>query len=133
MPYIVYYISTLVVMGGFDAIWLTVMGNKLYRPVLGDTMLDKPRIGAAIAFYLIYVTGVTIFAGSAAFRTGSWTTATLYGALFGFFCYATYDLTNQATLRPWAIQITLADICWGTVLTGVSATAAYFITRAIKV
>jgi uncharacterized membrane protein len=122
MRYLVAYAATALVMVGLDFIWLTRMGDTLYRSVLGEIMAKDPDLKAAVAFYLLYVLGVLWFAVRPALASGDWKTALLNGALFGFFAYATYDLTNMATLKVWALKITLADMAWGTVLTGVSAT-----------
>jgi uncharacterized membrane protein len=132
MRYAIFYISTLVACLAIDLIWLTQMNARLYKPVLGDILLEKPRLSAAIAFYLIYIAGVTIFAGIPALRSNSWLHAALYGALFGLFCYATYDLTNQATLKNWSIAITVADIAWGMFMTGASASLGYVIANSLK-
>lgn len=86
---------------------------------------------AAIGFYLIFVVGVVIFAVLPALQAGSWKTALLYGALFGFFTYATYDMTNLATLKGWSFPVTVVDIAWGAFLTGISALAGYLATRAV--
>ncbi|MEM1307807.1 MAG: DUF2177 family protein, partial [Pseudomonadota bacterium] len=79
----------------------------------------------------VYCIGIVIFAVAPALTSGQWTTAALYGALFGFFCYATYDMTNLATLRDWPLRMSLVDIAWGTVLTGFAATSGFFATRAL--
>ncbi len=131
MKYPIYYVASLIICVAIDFVWLKLASERLYKPILGDMLLAKPRFAAAIAFYLIYAAGIVVFPGSAALRTGNWTQALIYGALFGLFCYATYDLTNQATLRNWSIQLTILDMIWGSALTAVSATAGYFITRAI--
>jgi uncharacterized membrane protein len=89
-------------------------------------MAEGFRLAPAIVFYLLYVSGVLVFAVTPALRDGRWTTAALMGALFGFFCYATYDLTNQATLAVWSTTVTVADIAWGVVLTTTGALAGYF-------
>ena len=78
---------------------------------------------AGVAFYLLYLVGVMIFAVRPALAGGDWRQATLFGALFGFFCYATYDLTNLATLKDFTLQATLMDLAWGAVITAVAATA----------
>ena len=131
MQYLTYYLTTLVVCVAVDFVWLSTTTSQLYRPVMGDMLADKPDLTAAAAFYLLYAAGVTIFVGAPALRTGKWTDAPWMGVLFGLFCYMTYDLTNQATLRSWAIQLTLADIAWGMFLTALSGTAAFFVTRAV--
>ncbi len=88
-------------------------------------------MGAAAGFYAIYVVGIVIFSIAPALRTESATTALVYGALFGFFAYATYDMTNYATLRNWPLEVSLVDTAWGTCLTGVSALLGYLATRFI--
>jgi uncharacterized membrane protein len=94
-------------------------------------LADKVRIVPAIVFYLLYPIGIEIFVLVPALRAGSVGHAAIYGALFGLFAYATYDLTNAATLRQWTTQITLADMAWGAVATGLSATIAVLACRAI--
>jgi uncharacterized membrane protein len=113
-----------------DGAWLTFMGPALYKPALGDLLADKVRIVPAIVFYLMYPVGVGIFVIAPALRTGSVGQAAIYGALFGLFAYATYDLTNAATLRQWSTTITLADMAWGAIATGLSATIAVIACRA---
>lgn len=132
MPtYILAYVSILVVFIAVDAIWLSQMGPVLYKPILGDILADKVNIAPAIVFYLMYPLGVEIFAVVPALRANSWSHAAIYGALFGLFAYATYDLTNHATLRNWTSTITLIDLVWGTFVTGFSAMVAFFISRAL--
>ena len=121
--YVAAYLATLVVFFALDFVWLSIMGNALYKPTLGDILLPKFSPAPALIFYVLYIVGVVIFAITPAIQSGSWTTALLFGALFGFFAYGTYDMTNMSTLRNWKLQITVADMLWGTVLTGVSAAA----------
>ncbi|CAM5485598.1 hypothetical protein MAUB1S_08142 [Mycolicibacterium aubagnense] len=125
MTYIVAYIASLIVFGALDAIWLTTMTSRIYRPVLGDILLSDLRVAPALAFYLLYPVGLVVFATMPALRTGSAGTALAQGALFGLIAYATYDLTNYATLRSWTLQITLIDLAYGTVVAGLTALAAY--------
>ena len=130
MTYLAAYLSALVVFGIVDAAWLSTMGNILYRPLLGDLLAPTVRIVPAIAFYLIYPVGVVVFVVLPALRDGSAMASTfLYGLLFGAIAYATYDLTNQATLRTWPLQITLADIAYGAAASGLAAMAALAVTR----
>jgi uncharacterized membrane protein len=129
--YVISYIATALVFLAADAVWLTVAGAALYRPMLGDLVLERFRLVPAVAFYLIYISGIVFFASSSAIASGRWLTALVNGALFGFFAYATYDLTNQATLKAWPLTITIVDLCWGTVLTGVAAALGYIIASAI--
>jgi uncharacterized membrane protein len=129
MKHAIFYLVTLVVCVAVDFIWLKTTSDRLYGAVMGDMLAPQPRLGAAVAFYLLYAAGITIFVGAPALRAGSWSGIALYGPLFALFCYMTYDLTNQATLRNWSIVLTVSDILWGMVLTTVSASAAYFVTR----
>jgi uncharacterized membrane protein len=87
-------------------------------------LADNPNMTIAVVFYLIFVLGILIFAVRPALASGDWRTAALYGALFGFFSYATYDLTNFATMKVWTLRVTVLDIAWGTFLTGTVASAA---------
>ena len=108
-----------------DMIWLAVMSERLYRPTLADLLAANVNLPAAIAFYLMFPIGLTIFAVTPALRGGSAASAALYGGLLGFFAYATYDLSNQATLRNWTTQLTLVDVAWGAVLGALAATVGY--------
>ena len=114
-----------------DSVWLTVMSRLLYRPLLGDMLMDGFRPAPALIFYAIYVAGMVFFAVLPALAENRWQNALLNGAVLGFIAYATYDLTNQATLRSWPVAVTLADLAWGTVLTGVAATAGFLLTRTL--
>lgn len=124
--YLIAYVATGIVFLVLDAIWLSRMGPLVYKPIMGDAALEGFRIAPAVVFYFLYLIGVMIFAISPALSDGRWTTALLFGALFGLFAYATYDLTNQATLKNWSTTLSLIDISWGTFVTAVSAMAGYF-------
>jgi uncharacterized membrane protein len=124
------YASTALVFLGIDAVWLTLAAQRLYRPLIGDMLLEQFDLIPVLLFYLVYIAGIVVFAVSPAFNTGRWTTAGFQGALLGFVAYATYDLTNQATLRNWPVAVTVADLCWGTILTAFAATAGYLVARA---
>jgi uncharacterized membrane protein len=123
--YFVGYAVAALVMLGLDAVWLTLTANALYRPLIGDLMLDGFRPAPAIVFYVLYVCGIVVFAIRPGLAAGRWANALVQGALFGLFAYGTYDLTNQATLKIWSTTLTLADMAWGSFLTAVSATAGY--------
>jgi len=123
------YAVTAIAFLGVDAIWLMLTANRLYRPNLSTHLAEQFKLAPAALFYLLYVAGILIFAVSPAFKSGHWSTAAIYGALFGFFAYATYDLTNQATLKDWPVIVTVVDMCWGTFVTGVAATCGYLATR----
>jgi len=122
------YPATAIVFLALDAAWLTTMADRLYRPALGHLMLERFAALPAIAFYLVYVVGVLVFAVMPGLESRRWTTALGLGALLGLVAYATYDLTNQATLRDWPWRVTLADLGWGTVVTAVAAAAGCRVT-----
>jgi uncharacterized membrane protein len=94
-------------------------------------MMDRPNMSAAALFYLIYVVGIVLFAVGPALKNESLVYAIAYGALFGFFTYATYDLTNYATLKDWPVMVAVVDTAWGTALAGFSAGAGYLLSRQI--
>lgn len=124
------YVATGVVFLAIDAVWLTLAAQRLYRPLMGEMLVENFRLVPAMLFYLIYIAGIVAFAVAPALASGRWTTAALYGAFLGLFAYATYDLTNQATLRNWPVVVTVADLCWGTFVTASAATVGFLITRA---
>lgn len=124
------YLATIIVFLGIDYVWLKYMANSFYREQLGDLMLETPKLGIAGAFYLVFALAVVVLAVLPALKADSWTTALFYGALLGFAAYGTYDITNMATLKNWPVMMSIVDMIWGTFLTGTTATAAFFITRA---
>lgn len=126
MHYAVAWIATAVAFAVLDAIWLSNAAPKIYRPLIGDMLMDGMRLGPAIAFYLIYVSGLTFFAVSPALEKNSLLSAVLVGAAFGFVAYATYDLTNHATLKVWDIRMTLIDMAWGTIASALAAGAGFW-------
>jgi len=125
MTYLASYAAALVVFVISDMIWLGTMVSRFYRPILEEVLLPTVNLPVAIVFYLLYPLGLVIFAITPALKAGSTTTALLYGALFGFFTYATYDLSNFATLRNWTMQLTIVDIAWGTILGAITASVGY--------
>lgn len=126
MAWIIAYGTAALVFGVLDAIWLGWAGKHFYRPNIGELLADSFRMGPAIAFYIAYVAAIVWFAVRPGL-TGGAGTAALNGALLGAICYATYDLTNQATMRTWPVQVTLVDIAWGSFATAVAAAAATFV------
>jgi len=124
MAYLIAYLVCILVMGGLDFLWLSNTSIPLYHRDLGPLLADNPNMAVAVIFYLIFIVGILIFAVRPALASGDWRTAALYGALFGFFSYATYDLTNFATMKVWTLRVTVLDIAWGTFLTGTVASAA---------
>ncbi|WP_280773070.1 DUF2177 family protein [Rhizobium sp. SG_E_25_P2] len=123
------YLSTGIAFAVIDAIWLSTMTSRLYRPVMGDMLADEFRLAPAVAFYLIFIAALVFFAIRPALAAGDWKVALLHGAFFGFAAYATYDLTSQAVLRNWSTLLTVADLIWGTVLSASSAVIGYKATR----
>ena len=123
------YLATATVFLAIDFIWLSQVARKFYVDALGDLLLERPNIAAAAGFYAVYAAGIVFFAVLPAMKSGSALTALTHGALFGFFAYATYDMTNYATLRHWPVSVTVVDVLWGTVLTGFSAFSGYLIMR----
>jgi len=128
--YAIAYVATGLVFLALDAIWLTYAAQRLYRPLMGDMLLESFRLVPAMLFYLIYVAGIVVFAIAPALASERWSAAALYGAFLGFLAYSTYDLTNMATLRNWPVVVTIADLCWGTLLTACAATVGFLVTRA---
>jgi uncharacterized membrane protein len=128
LKYLITYLGTGVAFAILDAVYLTLAGQKVYRPTLDYALADQPALPAAIVFYLVYVLGVLLLAILPNKDAGLGKTA-LTGALLGAMCYATYDLTNQATLKVWATRITLIDICWGAFLTAFGASVGYGVWR----
>jgi uncharacterized membrane protein len=128
-PFLLHYFISGLVFLAVDAVWLGIMGSALYRPQLGNLMLEKFLLAPAIAFYLIYPVGIAVFAVGPALQAASGSLALGYGLLLGFLAYATYNLTNMATLRGWSPVVTLVDIGWGSVATGAAAFACFWILR----
>lgn len=121
--YLAAYAATLLVMLVLDALWLGVMAKTLYQQGIGHLMSEQPRMAVAAAFYLLYPVGLLVFGVAHGGAAGDWKSAALYGGLFGLFAYATYDLTNLATLRNWPASLAAIDIAWGAFVSAASAIA----------
>ena len=119
------YIGALVAMLVIDLLWLAVIAKNLYQSALGNLLADKPNLGAAFVFYLLYPVGVVYFAIAPALASASLGQAALRGALFGFFAYMTYEFTNLALIRGWPSSLVAIDIAWGVALTTGVAVAGY--------
>ena len=128
LKYLITYLGAGVAFAVLDFIYLSAAGQKVYRPLLDYALADKPAIPAAIVFYLVYILGVMLLAVLPN-KDDSIAKVALTGAMLGAMCYATYDLTNQATLKVWATRITIIDICWGTFLTATGATVGLLVWR----
>ncbi len=112
-----------------DMIWLTLIAKNLYSKYLGFIMTSNVKWVAAILFYLLFIVGLAFFVILPAIDRGSWSYALLAGMLFGLISYATYDLTNLATLNNWPVTITIIDLIWGTSLGGLVSMLTYFVVR----
>ncbi|WP_020695755.1 DUF2177 family protein [Reyranella massiliensis] len=125
--YAIAYLASGLIFFVIDAVWLHLASERLYRQHIGHLLADSFNLVPAILFYLIYAFGIVVFAVAPALKAGSWSTASLLGACLGLVAYATYDLTNQATLRSWPVVVTLVDCAWGAFLTSIAATFAYYV------
>jgi uncharacterized membrane protein len=122
--YLVLYLTTLVVLMVLDFLFLGVIAKSFFVSEVGD-MLGEIKLAPALLFYLFYVVGVVVFvSGSAA---ANWQSTLLYGALFGLFCYATFDLTCLALLKHWSWAVAALDVTWGAVVTAVSSTTGLIV------
>ena len=126
------YVVTGLILGAFDAFWLLAVASRLYRREMGDILLSRPNFVAAGIFYLIYTAGIVAFVVSPALEQQSWQHAVGYGALLGLVAYATYDLTNLATLRGFSISIAMIDLVWGVVLTSAVGGLSFAVIRWIS-
>lgn len=121
--YFVTYVAALITMVAIDLLWLGVIAKPLYQQGIGHLMAEKPNIPAAVLFYVLYPVGIVIFAVAPDAVSASWLKTFTSAALFGLFAYATYDLTNLATLKGWPVSLAALDMAWGSLVTGVSALA----------
>ncbi|MGO4512999.1 DUF2177 family protein [Bradyrhizobium sp. 2TAF36] len=132
MAYVTGYITALIAFGAVDAIWLSLMGPALYRPTLGDILLTDLRVAPAVTFYAIYPVGLLVFGVMPGLKSGSVTSVIGLAALFGAIAYATYDLTNFATLRNWTLQLTVLDIAYGAAASALAAFVSALVVRAVS-
>ena len=126
---IISYVLTFAVFFIIDMAWLGFVAKDIYKKYLGNLLSDNVNWAAAIVFYLLFVVGIFIFAIMPSVDKNSLQSAIILGALFGFFTYATYDLTNLATLKDWSLTIVFIDIIWGAVLTSIVSTAGFYIVQ----
>jgi uncharacterized membrane protein len=129
---VISYLLTTLVFLAIDLLWLGVLAKGLYNKYLGSFLSDQVNWTAAIIFYVLFIVGIFVFAILPAVEKDSLSKAIVLGALFGFFTYATYDLTNLATLKGWPLPIVLIDISWGSFLTASVSAAGFTITRWIN-
>jgi uncharacterized membrane protein len=129
LQYVYVYLATVPIFFAVDMLWLGLIAKNIYREYLGYLLRDPINWSAALIFYFIFIVGLLYFAIIPALKEGSLMHAALYGALFGFFTYATYDLTNLATVKDWPLTISLIDMVWGTVLSAVVASLSFLAAR----
>jgi uncharacterized membrane protein len=122
--YAVLYLVTLFVLVPLDFLFLGVVAKDFLTSQVGN-MLGEIKLAPAILFYLLYVVGIVIFVSGGADAT--WQTTLLYGALFGFFCYATFELTSMSLLRNWSWAVVVVNISWGTFVTAVASIAGLLV------
>lgn len=129
-----YILLYLVVLGSFfviDMIWLGLVAKNFYKKQLGFIMAEKVNWPAAIIFYLLFIGGLVFFVIYPSLGQDSWFYAFLTGAFFGMICYATYDLSNLATLKDWPPVVTIVDLVWGSLLSGTLTIIGYLFGRSI--
>lgn len=127
MKYIIHFLLTVPVFFAVDLVWLGIIGKPIYQKYIGHLMAEKVNWPAAITFYLLFIVGILIFAVYPALKIDKVSYAITYGALFGFFTYMTYELTNMAVIKDWSWQIVPIDIIWGTVLCTLVSLGSFYI------
>jgi uncharacterized membrane protein len=125
------YAIALTIFCAMDFIWLGFIAKDFYRAQIGFLMNSEINWAAAVAFYLLFVVGLVLFVIAPALEKSSWIHSLVFGALFGLITYATYDLSNLATLKDWPILVTIVDLAWGATLAASVSTATYFIARKV--
>jgi uncharacterized membrane protein len=121
------YLIALPVFLGIDAVWLLFIAKSFYAKQLGYLMAKNPNLLAALIFYLIFIAGLVFFVITPSLDKKMWTQALLAGAFFGLVTYATYDLTNLATIKDWPLVITIIDLIWGMTVSALVSVITYFI------
>jgi uncharacterized membrane protein len=121
------YLITVPIFFTIDMLWLGFLARNFYREQLGSLLRPEVNWFAAVTFYLMFIAGLIIFVISPALEKGSWTYAVIYGALFGLIAYATYDLTNLATMKDFPLKVALVDMIWGSILSASVSIVSYFI------
>lgn len=126
--YAVLYLATLIVLVPVDFLFLGMVAKGFFTSQVGD-MLGEIRFAPALLFYLLYVAGILVFVSAPAGAT--WQSTLIYGALFGFFCYATFELTSLSLLKHWTWPVVIVDISWGAFVTALSSAAGLLIANQI--
>jgi uncharacterized membrane protein len=132
MKYLAAYASIALVMLLLDVLWIGFIAKPLYQQGIGHLMADQPNLAIAALFYLVYAAGLMWFAVQPHADAQSVGKVALAAALFGFFAYATYDLTNWATLKNWPASVAIADMLWGSFASAAAASVGYYVLRAMQ-
>ncbi len=127
MTFFKLYFLSLIVFFGIDLLWLGILAKNLYKEQIGFLMADEIKWGAALLFYALYIGGLVFFALLPALSKGNWVLALGYGAFFGLVSYATYDLTNLATLKGWPLKIVVLDLLWGSFISGATVVLTFLV------
>lgn len=131
MNYIKMYLISLVIFLVIDGFWLLVVSKNLYTKEIGHLMVDNANIIVALIFYVIFLVGLVYFVINPAIESGNILKLLISAALFGLVTYATYDLTNLATLKNWPLKITIIDLIWGTSLSTIVSYLTYIIYKIV--
>ena len=121
------YLIALPVFLAIDMVWLTLIAKNFYAKYIGYLMAKNPNLWAALIFYLIFIAGLVFFVITPALDKKMWTHALLAGLFFGLVTYATYDLTNLATVKDWPLIVTIVDLIWGMFVSAAVSVATYFL------
>ena len=127
MQTLLLYLASTVIFFSIDMLWLGLVARSFYKQRLGFILSENVNWPAAVIFYLLYIAGILYFAVLPAIKGQSWQTAAFNGALLGLLCYATYDLTNMATINKWPLIVVVVDLAWGILLTGTVALLTYLV------
>ncbi|MCV2361311.1 DUF2177 family protein [Paucibacter sp. TC2R-5] len=127
------YAIALPIFFAIDMVWLGFVAKNFYRNQIGSLMKGEINWVAALVFYLLFVLGLVIFVIAPSIEKSSWMHALLFGATFGLITYATYDLSNLATLKDWPLLVTVVDLAWGATLAASVSSVTYFIARRVGV
>ena len=121
--FLIAYLATAVTLVGCDMLWLGIIAKPFYQEGIGHLLAAKPIVPIALLFYAVFACGLVAFAVTPQSGGSSWSSTLRAAALFGFFTYMTYDLTNLATLRDWPVAVSILDLAWGTSVSVVAAAA----------
>lgn len=133
MIYLYAYLASVIAFLAVEIVWLNVVADTFYRNRLGSLLAETYSIGVGLVFYAIYLFGIMFFVvRPVAERGGNLVDTVLVGALFGFICYAVYNLTNMAVLQGWSWQVVFVDVAWGAVVTAFAAAVAYGVVRILS-